>query len=315
MTMTADKDQLASLFEEYEFSHVHREMFEAAKTLRNMPAAFKNLSDEELIWNVGVETAALSLDNDDRPPAPSDLKFCRQKLQERLKRLDAAEEQYKWFSLQWTKEPMKQLIRNWFCGMLVIDPKLTTNQGNPIQFVHEYYGDDSGYPSPENQTDEWKRSAIELYVLMARSTCKAYPMSTRKGIVSLSDMQDFDWDKYDMGTKERNANIGSLIPNKLKRMVTFHPDEKMDEFYNDMTPSARKKFGFEQYKTLEDAIQGEGDFLPSDLPTFMGGNYRVDILECLKYLFRREPEALALMLETHAEMEAAGEIPRPKHME
>ena len=98
-------------------------------------------------------------------------------------------------------------------------------------------------------------------------------------------------------------------------MVTFHPDEKMKEFYNDMTPSARKKFGFEQYTTLEDAIQGEGDFFPSDLPTFMGGNYRVDILECLKYLFRREPEALALMLETHAEMEAAGEIPRPKHME
>ena len=35
-------------------------------------------------------------------------------------------------------------------------------------------------------------------------------MATRKGIVSFSDMQDFDWDKYDMGTKERNADIGCV---------------------------------------------------------------------------------------------------------
>lgn len=166
---------------------------------------------------------------------------------------------------------MRRLITNWFCGMLVIVPEVTTTTGSPIQFVHEYYGEDSGCPRKENQTDEWIQESIELYVLMARSICKAYPNSTTKGITSFSDMQDFDWDKYDMNTKERNANIGSLIPNKLVRMITFHPDEKMEGFYNDMTASARKKWGFAQYSDFESAVKGEKDLLPKDLPTFVGG--------------------------------------------
>ena len=38
--------------------------------------------------------------------------------------------------------------------------------------------------------------------------------------------------RYDMGTKERHANIGSYIPNKLRHMITFNPDEKMNKFYD-----------------------------------------------------------------------------------
>jgi hypothetical protein len=134
------------------------------------------------------------------------------------------------------------------------------------------------------------------------------------GIVSFSDTQNFDWETYDMGTKERNADIGSLIPNKLARMITFNPDEKMTAFYNDMTPSARKKFGLEQYENLEAAVSGEGDFLPRELPTFVGGTYKDDVLKCLEYLFRREPDALNLLLETHADMQNNGDILQPKHM-
>lgn len=107
---------LESLFDGYDLLPFQRELFAFAKTLRNMPTAFKTLSNEQLLWNVGVETIALGDD-----PAPSDLKFCRQKLQERLKRLDDAEEQYQWFSLEWTKKPMTQLKLNWYCGSLVIN--------------------------------------------------------------------------------------------------------------------------------------------------------------------------------------------------
>ena len=79
---------------------------------------------------------------------------------------------------------------------------------SPIQFVREYYGDEIAYPPPEGQTDEWKDFQASLYVLMARSTCLAYPMATAKGIVSFSDMQqDFDWAKYDMESKSRNSDI------------------------------------------------------------------------------------------------------------
>ena len=101
----------------------------------------------------------------------------------------------------------------------------------------------------------WIQESIELYVLMARCICKAYPSSTIKGITSFSDMQDFDWDKYDVSTKERHANIGSLIPIKLVRMITFHSDEKMEGFYNDMTASARKKWGFVQYSDKRNSFK------------------------------------------------------------
>jgi len=304
------RGDLEALFNEYELSDERVRMVHAMKKLRNMPSFFATLADEELVWAVAVATVDLPSD-----PSNSDLKFYERTVEERVRKLEAAEETYRWFSLRWTKLIMRRLLVQWFCGMLVIVPELQTKEGHPIQFVREFYGEESGYPGPEGQTDEWKEEGIELYVLMARSTCRAYPAATTKGIVSLSDMQDFDWDKYDMGSKERNYNIASLIPNKLSRMITFHPDDKMRKFCADMGARARKKWGFEQYDDLEKCIEGQGDFLPKRLPTFVGGDYQVDILECMKYLFRREPDALALLLEMHAEMEKAGELPRPRHME
>lgn len=305
------KASLSDLFKEYQLSEEQQKICTyMKKRLSNTGTELDD--DEEIIWAVAVETI------DMKPaPTPSDMRFYERRIEERLRRLDSAESQYGWFSIQWTKPTMKRLIQQWFCGMLVIDPNITTRDGHPIQFVHEYYGNDTGYPDPEDQTEEWKKESTELYALMARSICRSYPTSTTKGIVSLSDMQNFDWDKYDMGTKERNANIGSIIPNKLKRMIVFHPDEKMIQFYNGMTPLSRKKFGFEQYDDLDSALKGESDLLPDieNLPVFVGGNYKVDILECMKYLFRREPEALSLLLETHSEMVQAGELPKPKHME
>lgn len=308
---SSSSSSLSTLFQEYQLSEEQRRICNAMKKrLRNKGTELDD--DEEIIWAVAVETIDMVED-----PTASDLKFYERKIEERLLRLDSAESEYGWFSLTWTKPVMRRLIQQWFCGMLVIDPKITTQQGHIIQFVREYYGDDSGYPGPEDQTDEWKKESTDLYALMARSICRSYPTSTTKGIVSFSDMQDFDWNKYDMGTKERHANIGSIIPNKLKRMIAFHPDEKMRKFYNDMTPSSRKKYGFEQYEDFASALEGESDLLPNaeNLPVFVGGKYKPDIFECMKYLFRREPEALSLLLETHSEMEQAGEIPKPKHME
>ena len=77
----------------------------------------------------------------------------------------------------------------------------------------------------------------------------------------------------------------------------------------------RKKYGFVQYDDYEAAKKGEVDLLPSDLPTFVGGSYRVDILKCLRHLFSREPEALQLLMKTYSDMEKAGEIPKPPHMQ
>lgn len=301
---------MEELFERYHLSEFQTQAFHNVKKVANMPSFMENIDDEELIWAVAVATF-------DMPSSPNDrdIKFYEKAVEARVRKLEEAETRYGWFSLKWTDKPMRQLITNWFCGMLVIDPDLQTRDGSPIQFVHEFYGPESKYPRPENQTDEWKKDMMDLYVLMARSTCKAYPNATVKGIVSFSDMKDFDWGVYDMETKSRNADIGALIPNKLARMISIRPDEKMTGFYEDMTPRMRKKYGFVLYDNYESAKRGEGDLLPPDLPTFVGGNYRVDILRCLKRLFVREPEALELLVNTYSEMERAGEIPRPAHMQ
>ena len=300
------------LFETYEFSSHQQCAFQTIKCAKNMPTGFASWADEEIIWAVAVSTINMS-----RNTSAGDLKFIDRNVEQRVRRLEDAEREYGWFSLKWTPPIMRRLIINWYCGMLVIDPELRTNIGAPIQFVHEYYGADSEYPEPDGQTDAWKKESVELYVLMARSICLAYPKATTKGIVSFSDMQDFDWSKYDMGTKERNANIGSLIPNKLVRMITFNPDEKMRGFYEDMSRRVRKKFGFVMYDDFESAAAGEAEHIPAahNLPTFVGGERKVNILECLRYLFRREPEALEMLENEHARMEAAGEIPCPKHMQ
>jgi hypothetical protein len=296
------------LLDQYQLSEEQQRLFHAMKNLRNKPS-IPGLSNEDILWAVAVGTLDMP-----ESPTKSDVKFYERIVEERVRKYEQAESTYGWFSGRWTKATMKRLIRQWFCGMLVIDPALQTSGGSPIQFVYEYYGEDSGYPRPKDQTEEWKKESMELYVLMARSICRSYPMSTTKGIVSLSDMQDFDWDVYDMGTKERNADIGSVVPNKLKAMITFHPDEKMRGFYDDMTPRLRKKYGFELYDDFESVVEAKKGFFPEELPTFMGGTYRVNILECMKYLFRREPEALALLLEVHSEMEASDELPNPEHM-
>mmetsp|Transcript_18058 Transcript_18058/g.49197 ORF Transcript_18058/g.49197 Transcript_18058/m.49197 type:complete len:305 (+) Transcript_18058:132-1046(+) len=297
------------LREEYQLSNHQWDIFKDLQAKRNMPDFLSKLSNEEWIWNIAVETFGLS-----NRPTPSDLRFFQGKAEERLKRLEEGERRYKWLTLKWNKPQMQRLIRQWYCGMLVIDPNLVTRDGNPIQFVREYYGEDSGYPLPADQSDEWKQDSMDSYVLLARSICLSYPMATSKGIVSVSDMQNFDWNKYDMGTKERNANISSYIPNKLTRMIAFHPDDKMKDFYNDMLPAVRKKYGFVQYESFADMVEGEGDFLPGNLPTFVGGTYTVDILACLQHLFRREPDVLKLLEETYAEMEHAGDLPHPSHM-
>ena len=225
-----------NLFEKYELSQFQIQAFHNVKKTPNMPSFMSKIDDEEIIWAVAVATF-------DMPPNPSDrdVIFYGKAVEERVRKLEEAETRYGWFSLEWTEKPMRQLIVNWFCGMLVIDPDLKTRDGSPIQFVHEYYGPESKYPHPENQTEEWKKDMMDLYVLMARSTCRVYPSATVKGIVSFSDMKDFDWGKYDMETKLRNADIGALIPNKLARMISIRPDEKMTGFYEKMTP--RYRFG------------------------------------------------------------------------
>ena len=298
------------LFETYGLSDHQLQFFRSVKKAKNMPDFFETLSDEEIIWAIAVSTADIP-----ENPSEKDLQFYDKKVEERVRKLSEAETRYNWFSLKWDEHYMKKLINNWFCGMLVIDPDLKTSTGSPIQFVHEYYGPESKYPDTDNQTDKWKKEVIDLYVLMTRSICKSYPNATSKGIVSFSDMKDFDWNKYDMETKTRNAEITSVIPNRLARMITIRPEEKMNNFYKEMTPRLRKKYGFVQYDDYNSAKLGEKGLLPEDLPTFVGGNYRVDVLKCLKYLFRREDDVLQLMLDTYEEMEKKGEIPRPKHMQ
>ena len=297
------------LFEKYQFSNSQRCAFEIVKKARNLPSFMSDIEDEELIWTVAVATTDMPLNPDEKQ-----VKFYDDAVEERVRRLEEAEKRYGWFSSKWTKASMRQLILNWFCGLMVIDPELRTSDGSPMQFVHEFYGPGSGYPDPENQTEEWKQGTINFYVLMARSICKAYPSATSKGIVSFADMKDFDWSKYDWETKTRNADICSLIPNKLRRMISIRADDKMKSFYNNMGPRVRKKYGFILYDDYESAKSSEGDFLPADLPSFVGGSYRVDILKCLKHLFVREPDALLLLIETYDEMEKAGEIPMPPHM-
>ena len=93
-------------------------------------------------------------------PSISDMKFYMREVETRARKLHEAERVYKWFSLEWTKPLMRRLIMNWFCGMLVIVPELTTTTGSPIQFVHEYYGEDSGYPRKEDQTDSGYKKAL-----------------------------------------------------------------------------------------------------------------------------------------------------------
>ena len=71
------------------------------------------------------------------------------------------------------------------------------------------------------------------------------------------------------------------------------------------------------YDTLEEAEIAEKGVLPTrdQIPTWVGGELVVDIKDCLKHLFGREPEALQLMEDVYSEMEANGEILCPEFMQ
>jgi len=313
---------LEDLFKKYQLTPAQINAFNTIKTTKNMPDFFKTLPNEELIWCVCVATFDMRKDEQKAKLTPNDIKFYNNKVEERVRKLEEAEKRFGWFSKNWTKPLMKRLITHWFCEMFVIDPnpKLRTKDGNILQWMHEYYGPGSNYPDKNNQTDNWKQEVMEHYVLLSRTICKVYPEATFKGIVSFSDMKDFNWDLYDMETKSRNADIGSMIPNKLTKMITIRPDEKMKNFYKEMTPRLRKKYGFVQYESFQEAMGHEHDekgYLPGEdfIPTFVGGTYKVDLIGTLRYLFSKEPEALKLMEETYLEMKENGEIPRPDYME
>ena len=101
-------------------------------------------------------------------------------------------------------------------------------------------------------------------------------LSTTKGLVSVANMTDFDWDKYDMEQKMRHSNIQAVIPNKLRRMISINPDEKMKKHMEDFKAVA-KKYGFVMYDTYDEAVTGETGLLPSEMPTWVGGSLKVDI--------------------------------------
>ena len=159
----------------------------------------------------------------------------------------------------------------------------------------------------------WEYRATVVYPLMARSINRAYPMATMKGLVSVADMTNFDWDKYDMDQKMRNSDLQGVVPNKLRRMISINPDEQMKKQLEDYKVIA-KKYGFVMYDNLEEARKGEANLLPTELRTWVGGSMQVDIKKCLQHLFCREPEALVLMEKVYHDMESNGEILCPAFM-
>lgn len=290
------------LFETYQVTHDQKRLFHSIKTGRNLFLS-KDISDEEIIWNIGVMGV--------KDAHRGDFKYYRNSVVERLKRFDEAEERYKWHSGRWTREAMRVIVEQWTMGMMVVVPNIESSDGSPMIFTKEYY---EHMPLREDLPDGfWEFRATTVYPLMARSICRSYPMATMKGLVSLADMTDFDWDKYDMDQKMRHSDIQAVIPNKLRRMISLNPDDKMKKQLEDFKAVA-KKYGFVMYDTLDDAMTGEKGLLPSDIPTWVGGSLQVDIKACLQHLFRCEPEALNLMEEVYCEMEKNGEILKPTFM-
>jgi hypothetical protein len=291
------------LFETYRLSQDQKRIFHSIKTGRNLFLSDK-ISDEEIIWNIGV----MSVNSAHR----GDMRYYQRSVVERLQRYDEAEQRYQWYSGKWTKQAMRVLVEQWTVGMMVIIPGIESSDGSPMIFTKEWY---EHMPLRENLPGGfWEYRATVVYPLMARSICRSYPMATMKGLVSLADMTDFDWDKYDMDQKMRNADLQGVVPNKLRRMISVNPDEKMKKQLEDYKVIA-KKYGFVMYDSYEDAVAGEADLLPKQIPTWVGGNMRVDIKKCLEHLFRREPEALKLMEEVYKEMEENGEILLPTFMQ
>ena len=113
----------------------------------------------------------------------------------------------------------------------------------------------------------------------------------------------------------RNTDVNTLIPVKFARMVSVRPDERMKAFFKETGDRMLRKWGFVAYDDSESAVVGEKDVISDEVPTFVGGAWRVDVLGCLKYLFRTEPEILALSLVVWDQLKGEGGLPCPKHMQ
>ncbi|CAE7500686.1 unnamed protein product, partial [Symbiodinium pilosum] len=302
-----EHERLKGLFDRYAVSEEQQDLFFKMRKLTNMPAMFHtHADDEQMLWAVLVGSAELP-----ENPTTSDRTFVARKIEERLRNLEESERRFKWFSAQWTKPMMRQLIRNWFCGSLVICPELAASSGSPGRpfslYVNTTVTKSPIHPQKGRQMSG-RTSRLPFTCLWREALVLPTPWRPLRGLFRSQTCsrtltgQNMTW----------RARAGTLT---LSRMIAFHPDDKMVKFYEDMGARARKKWGFEQYATFADAVAGEQSLLPELLPSFVGGTYRIDVAECLRYLFRPEPEALALMEETLAEMRAANEIPNPKHMQ
>lgn len=297
--------QQKAMFETYQLTIDQKRIFHSIKTGKNMFLS-DDLTDEDIVWNIGVMGV--------KKAHRGDMKFYRNSVIERLKRFDESEQKYRWHSGQWTKKAMRVLVGQWTQGMMVVVPSIETSDGSPMIFTKEWY---ENMPLRKDLPEGfWEYRAATVYPLMARSICRSYPMSTMKGLVSLASMTDFDWDKYDMEQKMRHSDIQAVIPNKLRRMISVNPDDKMKKQLEEYG-SIAKKYGFVMYDTFDEAMNDEAELLPSkeNIPTWVGGSMVVDIRDCLRHLFRREPEALQLMEEVYEEMEEKGELIHPKFMQ
>eukprot|EP00771_Trimastix_marina_P002059 gnl/Trimastix_PCT/3169.p1 GENE.gnl/Trimastix_PCT/3169~~gnl/Trimastix_PCT/3169.p1 ORF type:complete len:326 (+),score=74.14 gnl/Trimastix_PCT/3169:145-1122(+) len=299
-SLTASEQEL---FERFEFGELQAAVYMSVLNLRNMPSG---VDAEQRAMAVGVECISGVAGDETR---------LTRAVEERLRRLDEAERRYQWLSGQWTEPHMEMLVKTWACGLTVVVPALArAKTGGVMMFTHEYHGDEY-YPAPDDQTDEWKLETQLMFTLMIRSICRAYPASVTRGIVSFSYMADFDHDKYDHDTKQRNAEIGQLVPFKLVRMICVAPDERMKGFLIDMGPRMMRRWGVSVYDDAPTALEGESTTISDGVPTWCGGTHRVDVRACLQHLFRTEPDALELCESAWRRLEAAGQLPHPAHME
>lgn len=295
-------DEQNDLFETYRLTRDQKRIFQSIKIGKNL--FLSNLiSDEEIIWNIGV----MGVNNRHR----GDYRYYRRSVVERLQKYDESEQRYQWHGGKWTKKAMRVLIEQWSIGQMVVVPNIETIDGSPMIFTKEWY--EHWLPREEQPEGFFEYRATTVYPLMARSICLSYPKATMKGLVSLADMEDFSWEKYDMEQKMRHSDLQAVIPNKLRRMISVRPDEKMKKQMEDFAQVA-KKYGFVMYDKFDDAMRNEAKIMPKEVPVFVGGTLEVDIRSCLRHLFRREPEALTMMEEVWKDMEDNGDMLHPEHM-
>eukprot|EP01080_Neovahlkampfia_damariscottae_P005342 gene5342-9151_t len=262
------------------------------KTLKNKQDWWNDISNEHIVWTIGVKkTSGIN-----------------------VKWLHGSGEKHPmeyWKMDQTTHETTHQRLALWNHHNT---SQVKNEQGSPIQFVNEYFKEN--YPDRKDHTKEWKLKVQKCYYYLVRSLNLAYPEATIHGLVSISDMKEFDHDKYDMTSKLESAHLFNIIPTKLVKMVSVNQDEKMKEFSKEYE-KIWKKYGGVTYDSFDEFYEKEKDDFPdrSLMPKIAGGESKIDILEGLKYLFRREKYAFELMLETYDEMKKNGELLNPKHMQ